>query len=675
MAVVIWFWFSFLAGRCLHEVYGEEIGQYFFPEQDKFATDDPFLELAQAGAIKTYTVPFNLTKNMESLSHPSVTAYIEVILLGLKWTEVADPVLKASDLGSLLDSIHWDRDVRVAAEYNRALHLQRKAVFSVKQGSRDLENGIGSVLARYLASGSPEIPYSLVDGIFKEDYVSSSASSYRVYLFAFPYLANKQAYYYGLEDRKGCGNSLWIAKNRYVWIDLSAGPATITQHCGDDQSLIDGIALPRMEHHNDVDDLQSASFSGGIAALLYRIAEQLVFPPLQAIRHYSDSRHLTLHLFIIRDSPEDVGYGNVDWPRIRSLIGDLALFGQKLLYKMEKLSFFNCPHCIAAYSHALKTKLAKFNQSKSDIVLTDYLDSKELRHWLQKFRADFEVKSKADEDSSAFETYHTVPIYLFSLQTAEAVLLDGEKQAVAFDDMVVAIQTKAKASPCIIECLNGKFETVSSDLTRPVISALLNTIYGVMPSHLIGNRYENKTEPFYLWSTGLTPFGYLSSSSDLSFSLTDAIFRAPVLSTIEKYLVLVIHSAEHYMVFDVDVCSALNLLDCTELAMRWELCLYKIAKVSSLLSVNNYRHALYFSRSLRHEAESIKRILLEAESHTYPKLGCEGVPLRIRSIYGAVLLPLTSLLLLGLVSCVAVVTVKFELIGRRRKPRSKPKVL
>eukprot|EP00118_Oscarella_pearsei_P008473 m.43798 g.43798 ORF g.43798 m.43798 type:complete len:185 (+) comp33477_c0_seq2:68-622(+) len=159
MAVVIWFWFSFLAGRCLHEVYGEEIGQYFFPEQDKFATDDPFLELAQAGAIKTYTVPFNLTKNMESLSHPSVTAYIEVILLGLKWTEVADPVLKASDLGSLLDSIHWDRDVRVAAEYNRALHLQRKAVFSVKQGSRDLENGIGSVLARYLASGSPEIPY------------------------------------------------------------------------------------------------------------------------------------------------------------------------------------------------------------------------------------------------------------------------------------------------------------------------------------------------------------------------------------------------------------------------------------------------------------------------------------------------------------------------------------
>ena len=35
----------------------------------------------------------------------------------------------------------------------------------------------------------------------------------------------------------------------------------------------------------------------------------------------------------------------------------------------------------------------------------------------------------------------------------------------------------------------------------------------------------NKTESFPLWSTGLTPFGYLSDSLELSFSLTDAIFR------------------------------------------------------------------------------------------------------------------------------------------------------
>ncbi|XP_065829789.1 uncharacterized protein [Oscarella lobularis] len=657
-----------------------DISHHFFPEQDKFATDDPFYELAPAGNIKGYTVPINLTEAIDAIDQPSIISYIEVVLLGMNWETGAGPILEASDLGRFLDSFDWDREVRVAMNDYRALHMKRKAMFSVKRSSKELENNLMGVLNRAFSSGQHEISYSLVDNVLKTDYLSSSASSYRIYLFSFPYLTtlDKQMYYYNLESGKGCGNSMWIAKNRYIWIDLNAGPVTIVQKCDSTSTLprlIDDTTLPRMDRYGEKENFRRVEFFSVVAALLYKVAEEVIFPSLHALRPYSDSRHLTIHLFVITDNHEEAGFGQVDWQKIRSLIGGLSLFGQKMLYKMEKMSFFSCSHCVAAYSHALKTQLAKHDTRKSSVTLTNYLDSKELHYWLQKFRSEFEVKNVPIDDLSAFETHNAVPVYLFSLQSFESLLLDGNKQAVAFDDMVIAVQTKKLEYPCATSCVNGKFQMASGDMTRPIAAALLTTLYGILPSHFVMRHHVNKTESFPLWSTGLTPFGYLSDSLELSFSLTDAIFRAPVLSNIEKYLSMVTNAMKHYASFGVDVCSALSLLDCTELAMRWQLFLYKIDKASSLLSVGNYGHALFFSRSLKHDADSIRGLLLEAERNTYPRLGCDGVPLRLRSIYGAVVLPVSSFLLLALLSCLTYAAIRLGGGLREKRPQTKPKQL
>lgn len=42
--------------------------------------------------------------------------------------------------------------------------------------------------------------------------------------------------------------------------------------------------------------------------------------------------------------------------------GRLALYGQKLLYKVTPLVLESCPHCVASFSHALATKVQALSQ-------------------------------------------------------------------------------------------------------------------------------------------------------------------------------------------------------------------------------------------------------------------------------------------------------------------------
>ena len=43
-------------------------------------------------------------------------------------------------------------------------------------------------------------------------------------------------------------------------------------------------------------------------------------------------------------------------------LGGLALYGQKLSYKVTSLILESCSHCVAAFSHALATKVEALKQ-------------------------------------------------------------------------------------------------------------------------------------------------------------------------------------------------------------------------------------------------------------------------------------------------------------------------
>jgi hypothetical protein len=306
-------------------------------------------------------------------------------------------------------------------------------------------------------------------------------------------------------------------------------------------------------------------------------------------------------------------------------LGELTLYGQKVVYKVTSLILDSCPDCVAAFSHALATKVEALKQNGSTVVTHQYLDSTELHHWLAQFRESFELHALPELNQPPFMTQFTLPIFLFDLLGYRSLLLDDSKQAVSFEDMVIAIRTPFSWKAAGFQCTGNKPEFDTSDVTRPVLASLLESLYGLLPTESFINVAKKKSQMNLLWTAGLTPFSYLSSSQEMSFALKEAALRAPIFGGMNKNLKIIQEALDHYHTFGVDLCAALSTLECMQFIMRWELLQYKLTQAMSLLSVGNYQHSLYFTRSLRFEAAAMKFLLNEAEKSVYPRLRCEGV--------------------------------------------------
>ncbi len=112
-----------------------------------------------------------------------------------------------------------------------------------------------------------------------------------------------------------------------------------------------------------------------------------------------------------------------------------------------------------------------------------YLDSTELHYWLQRNR--HSILDQSDDQ---------IPIFLFHFSSETTVLLDRYYQAVSYNDMVLAVQSNG--FPFYSDFMQVHTSTADSsscgdttvlldprDVTRPVLSAVLETAWGISPSY------------------------------------------------------------------------------------------------------------------------------------------------------------------------------------------------
>ena len=101
-----------------------------------------------------------------------------------------------------------------------------------------------------------------------------------------------------------------------------------------------------------------------------------------------------------------------------------------------------------------------------------------------------------------------IPAFVFDVAASDVVLLDRRHQAVAFDDMVVAVQTPGIGSTSVDFSCNGESVTVpGDDCTRPLLAALLDVGWSVAGPHLSWNDHKGNIDVDWLWAVGNTPFG------------------------------------------------------------------------------------------------------------------------------------------------------------------------
>merc|ERR1711998_456026 len=100
--------------------------------------------------------------------------------------------------------------------------------------------------------------------------------------------------------------------------------------------------------------------------------------------------------------------------------------------------------------------------------------------------------------------------------------------------MVLSLQTKSGAATVDFSCSDEMVTLDAGDSSRATLGALLQTGWGVAPTHEHFSGKKQKVETSYLWLVAPTPFGPFSSSPRLTFAIIDAAKRNLVFSALNS---------------------------------------------------------------------------------------------------------------------------------------------
>lgn len=244
-------------------------------------------------------------------------------------------------------------------------------------------------------------------------------------------------------------------------------------------------------------------------------------------------------------------------------------------------------------------------------------------------------------------------VYLFDLARDESLLLDRENEVVAFDDMIIAVQTNtphATSSGYTCDDFDGKRNSDGENtvegtgrggadhkgsehegLAAGVLSALLQVGWGVAPTHLTYSALHNAARVDLLWSlsgTPSSPFARGDAAATLNWAQADASRRNLLLSLLNTRLIELgeaIAPLQHDD-FDMDLGRVLTKAETAHFSKRWQLLNHKLDRFATEMYLNNFAAAFYFVRSAEHDIIDLNRLAHDAKGKTITTLDCSIPP-------------------------------------------------
>lgn len=150
---------------------------------------------------------------------------------------------------------------------------------------------------------------------------------------------------------------------------------------------------------------------------------------------------------------------------------------QEITFQSLDISILDNFPAASAYTASLRDYVyASSFESDTEIIYHNhqYLDSKLLHYWLNRLKNSF-FGTHANQKN-------LVPIFLFDFSFTDMMLLDKKYQAVSFPDMVIAIQNEESAVRVPFKCGNEPLIVDGRDVTREILGALVQTLWGVLPT-------------------------------------------------------------------------------------------------------------------------------------------------------------------------------------------------
>nr|GEX27843.1 hypothetical protein CTI12_AA615780 [Tanacetum cinerariifolium] len=159
------------------------------------------------------------------------------------------------------------------------------------------------------------------------------------------------------------------------------------------------------------------------------------------------------------------------------------------------------------------------------------------------------------------------------------------------------------------------------ELERPRVGSILQSMWGVSPTHLVWSAQHNSTLVDYTWNVGNTPFGPFSELSSLSFIQKDAAKRNVILTSLNFTITSALDVLESVSAHGMER-KLLPHNQLSEFIQRWNLFKYKLDKVVSSLSHLDFETGLYYLRSSDHDLYVIHSLVYHASQDLEALLVC-----------------------------------------------------
>uniref|UniRef100_A0A0E0LD03 DUF7906 domain-containing protein n=1 Tax=Oryza punctata TaxID=4537 RepID=A0A0E0LD03_ORYPU len=503
------------------------------------------------------------------------------------------------------------------------LALSHKIHFEVAASSSQLASRAAAAVRAHLdSSAAPfhatalsSVPYSVVDDLVAEDYRAlvdtGSAPSVYIYLLnlgpqprPYAYTAASSAADAHSPGFSRCLAPVWAGKERYIWIDLGAGPVDYGPALSGEGVLPRGEFHPLAALHGR--PRSEKALVADLASLVLSAYKSLLVPSLRIPVHYESS--LLVQVFHIHGHERDTS--GLDWGSIEQSIrdGNLAYEGQSLKFDLNRIRYSDCPICSFAVARSTTSFTSRFLFDNYTLIVSEYLDSKRMRQVLSDSLEELH-KVAGVHDNDDYDK--VVPVFVFDLDYDKLLLLDRYHQAVAFRDMVIAVRTRSSQTVSDYSCNGRHVITMTRNLDRPIIASVLQSMWGVSPTHQSWSPEHNATVVDYTWSTGHTPFGPFSETKSLSFVQKDAARRNVLLTTMNYTITSAIDVLESMAAHGGEN-ILLRRKRRVEFIQRWNLLNYKLEKVVSAMSRLDYNKAMYFLRSSDHDLFAVHTLVYQA---------------------------------------------------------------
>ncbi|XP_050908721.1 uncharacterized protein LOC127122422 [Lathyrus oleraceus] len=414
-----------------------------------------------------------------------------------------------------------------------------------------------------------------------------------------------------------CLGTFWTSSERYFWIDLSAGHVDYGPAVSGDGLIPKGEFHPFATLHGGPKSQRALAVD--IASLIWS-AYQVFLAPSLRIPVYFENKLVVQFIHVYSGDEKDVK--GLDWKLIEKSFrdennGKILLGDQSLSFKVFDVKYDECPICSFAVSRSTNSYTSRFLFDNYTLIVSEYLDSKRLHQILSDSADDMRKIAGIPEEDFG----RVIPVYVFDLDYTSLLMLDRYHQSVAFKDMVIAVRTRNTQTVSDYSC-NGRHVFVHTrELERPIVGSVLQSMWGVSPTHLSWSPLHNSTLVDYTWSMGQTPFGPFSELSSLSFVQKDAARRNILLTTLNYSISSAFDVLQSLEMHGGDR-NMLKQKQHDEFVQRWNLFKYKLNKAVSAMSHLDYEMALFYARSSDHDLYAIHSIVYHASQEIEASLTC-----------------------------------------------------